>query len=409
MPAKIPDAIAIATMLSNNLLPIAPYPGSTRPWPCVHRDCGKVVQPNYNSIANEGSNGCKNCGYLHRKQPKTRAPRPQQRGFKGDQGKIREWAIREKGFLPMEPCPGVSHKWKGWCMSCWQETTTRVDSMRAKPGPCPCFTCGHRRGGDRLRTSPDLVMARLREHGVNPDPDHVFTRVIEPWPSTCAAGHPWNARPVDVFDGHGCPACVGLARITADVAEAAARERGFEPAEPFTGTARSPWRIRCKCGYEWRSTYSRVTFHKSGCPACVKRGFAPTRPAYVYVVVHLKYQSVKIGLRGAHSQRIAEHRRQGWELHEELLFAVGADAQVVERLTHDHVRKTLQLPIHLTKEQLPQRGYEETTRRSLLHEGDAWELVQRIAAVHTQSIPLRVVVPTHQDGSVAGEQMLFEF
>ncbi|GHG13138.1 hypothetical protein ACFFSH_31440 [Streptomyces filamentosus] len=416
MPPKIDALYAAAVMLDRFLVPQVEYPGSSKPWKCLHLLCGRIVEPTYNSVANEGSGGCKPCSYRWRRLPKKRAPRPYQRGFKGDQQKVRAWVIREKRFLPMEECPGVSHKWRGWCMDCWQETTTRVDSMR-RPGAGVCFGCGKKRGGQKRRTPKAVVMAKLREHGVTPDPDHQFTRTTDPWPSICAAaGHPWNARPADVFSGHGCPGCAGMAAITAEDAVAAVILLGVEPVDPYPGRIHARWRVRCTtCDHVWSPTYSNLVHVGSGCPACASHGFAPDRPAYVYVVVHPRHQSVKVGLRGAHTNRLADHFRQDWEFHAELYFEVGADARTVERLTHEHIRAVLRLPIHLTKEQMPQRGYEETVSRAELDEVAAWTLVQRFAAPYATATPPTLVLPqpaSSNRGQVLvkpGDQLALDF
>lgn len=398
-------------MMSKNLLHIAPYPGSTRPWPSVHLDCGQVCSPSYTSVARAGNGGCKPCSYKHRQLPKIRAPRPYQRGFKGDQTAIRAWAIHEKHFLPSEPCPGVSHTWRGWCMDCWQPVNPKVDSMR-KPGAGCCFDCGKRRGGDKLRTPVGPVMDKLRDHGFAPDPAHRFTRLIDPWPGTCAAkGHPWNARPTDVFTGHRCPKCMGNQRTSESHARRQLETMGLELVGEWPGSIQRPVPVKGPCGHTWEPTLANLIHANSRCPSCANHGFDPSRPAFVYVLWHPLLESVKFGIRGAHTKRIEAHKGQKWTLHNELYFEEGAHAREVEDLMRTHIRQVLRIPQHLTAGEMPQRGATETSCRLLLDERAAWQVVLDMAKLHrtVRSSLNSAPAPPPTQSPTSAEQLPFEF
>jgi hypothetical protein len=58
--ARIHEDDAAEYMRQRGLEPVEPYPGSSRPWRCVHAACGQEVTPTYANVAG-GSGGCKFC------------------------------------------------------------------------------------------------------------------------------------------------------------------------------------------------------------------------------------------------------------------------------------------------------------------------------------------------------------
>jgi hypothetical protein len=57
---RIHEADATAIMLQRGLTPLEPFPGSSRPWRCIHISCGREVTPTYSNVA-AGGGGCKSC------------------------------------------------------------------------------------------------------------------------------------------------------------------------------------------------------------------------------------------------------------------------------------------------------------------------------------------------------------
>ena len=43
MPAKLTHDQAAEIMLANDLVPQELYPGTDKPWPCIHTVCGRLV------------------------------------------------------------------------------------------------------------------------------------------------------------------------------------------------------------------------------------------------------------------------------------------------------------------------------------------------------------------------------
>jgi hypothetical protein len=88
-------------------------------------------------------------------------------------------------------------------------------------------------------------------------------------------------------------------------------------------------------------------------------GFTPDSPALVYLITHHGFGAAKIGVSAPSASRLAEHRRQGWQL--AAAFQVTARAAfAIEDEVLKWWRGTLGLPPCLGREQMPQGGWTET-------------------------------------------------
>jgi hypothetical protein len=56
---RMPEADAVAVMVAAGLAPLEPYPGSNRPWRCLHA-CGKEVTPTLGNVK-QGNGICRYC------------------------------------------------------------------------------------------------------------------------------------------------------------------------------------------------------------------------------------------------------------------------------------------------------------------------------------------------------------
>lgn len=63
---RIDDSDAEAVMIGAGLTPLEPFPGRLRPWRCLHVECGREVQPLYSTVQS-GNRGCVYCtgGRIH--------------------------------------------------------------------------------------------------------------------------------------------------------------------------------------------------------------------------------------------------------------------------------------------------------------------------------------------------------
>lgn len=146
MPRRIDPAIAVATMIKADLMPIEPYGISGAPWRCVCQRCGRVVAPTYNSVQ-QGRSHCEYCGG-HKVDPRTAAMN-----------------MRYFDLEPLEPFPGSKSPWKCRCLRCDNIVTGPYASI-LKGSRC-------RRCGYRAETMGGRIDARdarriVKSHGFSP-------------------------------------------------------------------------------------------------------------------------------------------------------------------------------------------------------------------------------------------------
>ena len=85
----------------------------------------------------------------------------------------------------------------------------------------------------------------------------------------CSAGHRWNATPLHIRRGHWCPFCAKCARLTLDVFQRIALQKGGHCLSREYLNSSSVLRWRCGDGHEWLARPSSV---RAGtwCPFCAR-------------------------------------------------------------------------------------------------------------------------------------------
>jgi hypothetical protein len=88
-------------------------------------------------------------------------------------------------------------------------------------------------------------------------------------------------------------------------------------------------------------------------------GFRADEAALVYLVTHDAYGAAKVGVTDASGSRLAQHRREGWQIM--AAFQVTAKAAIaIETDILRWWRGELGLPSYLRRDQMPQGGWTET-------------------------------------------------
>jgi hypothetical protein len=97
-----------------------------------------------------------------------------------------------------------------------------------------------------------------------------------------------------------------------------------------------------------------------GAAAPVKRrGFRADEAALVYLITHAAHGAAKVGIADMAGSRLAEHRREGWQIL--AAFQVTAKAAIaIEADVLRWWRRELGLPSYLSRDQMPQGGWTET-------------------------------------------------
>lgn len=118
-------------------------------------------------------------------------------------------------------------------------------------------------------------------------------------------------------------------------------------------------------------------------------GFRADQPSLVYLVTHAAYGAAKIGVTDAAGSRLAQHRRQGWQILAVLQVKTATAAIAIETEVLKYWRGLLGLPPWLKPSQMPQGGWTETVAAGAI---DLTATVTRICnmAVQQDARPGRI-------------------
>ena len=122
--------------------------------------------------------------------------------------------------------------------------------------------------------------------------------------------------------------------------------------------------------------------HSTSLPSANKADGA----ALVYLITHAAYGAAKVGIADMSGSRLAEHRREGWQIL--AAFQVTAKAAIaIETDVLSWWRGELGLPPHLKRDQMPQDGWTETVAAGSVD----------LAATVTRICNLAVADHSHQE------------
>lgn len=109
---------ALAEMREYGFEPTVPYPGANEPWPSLHGQCGKLVEPALTNLRfrRGRGTGCRYCS--------GRALDP------ADAAAF----MQSKGWVPLEPFPGPRSRWSCLHTKCGNPSTPTYKSVRRGHG-----------------------------------------------------------------------------------------------------------------------------------------------------------------------------------------------------------------------------------------------------------------------------------
>lgn len=123
---RVREEDAIGLMQRAGLEPVAPYPGSSKPWSCRCTNCGMVVTPLFMNVR-RGQGGCVQCA--------GRYVDPQ----------VAIEVMRTAGLEPIDAYPGSDHPWRSTCLSCMREVAPRFGHVRTRRRGCRyCSVTGYK-------------------------------------------------------------------------------------------------------------------------------------------------------------------------------------------------------------------------------------------------------------------------
>jgi hypothetical protein len=340
-PTKISDEKAERIMRQAGMKPLEPYVNSKTPWKSKCTVCKKITSPALGNVI-QGHKACAYCSG-HKVDPK-------------DAIKVMKKAKLE----PLELFTSVDAAWKCKCLKCGKIVKPAYSSVRSGQGGC--VSCGREATAKSHRYTHEMTVDTMKQADLEP---------LEEYKSSDA---PWKCRCLkcyrvvfpsfsNVSKGHkGCAYCSGNAVHPEDAVKIML-ESGYEPLEPYPAHNKTKWKSRhIQCGTIVFPFYNTIQNRKSGCSVCAEYGLKLENPAYVYIMFHHEFNSIKVGIsnNNAKPNRIKSHASDGWQLFKQIDVLNGAIATEIEAKTFNWIRRELGLGVHLSKEMMKHHGYSET-------------------------------------------------
>ncbi|CAN2177919.1 Probable Zinc-ribbon domain containing protein [Candidatus Nanopelagicaceae bacterium] len=190
--------------------------------------------------------------------------------------------------------------------------TATIASRSAGSG---CPYCSNKKvlpGINDLQTRYPQIAAEA--FGWDPSSVFPFSNLQRDW--QCPLGHIYrdtpNHRTVRTTGCHYCSShkvLVGFNDLLSTNPELAQEAHNWDPATVTSGSNKKrEW--KCNQGHIWTATIASRRI--SGCPTCTKYGFDPNKDGYFYLVEHLGWEMLQIGITNYLDYRLSSHARLGW-------------------------------------------------------------------------------------------------
>lgn len=350
---KFTEESAREFMLAVGLEPIEPYMGTRDPWKCRCLTCGMETSKRIRSVKQTGTKiGCQLCSL-------------KARAFLQRTDEVIAVAIMlAANARPSESYEGIHVRWKSLCLRCNNEISPTLNSV--KRGGDPCTYCsGH-------SVDEKQAIALCKEYGLEPVGSYPGNSIK--WSMKCMkCGVEMSSLYGNItrkkrngWKSFGCPECsfTQMGRRYSEDPEVA-RQKFFNADLEIIGeykNARIPITARClKCGAITKQTLNGVMNGKA-CKFCFHAGIKYGEPAYLYLIHHKEFRSIKVGISNveANLNRLDAHRKNGWDEYKSFNFDTADEAEYFETMLLKWLREERGLPPHLVRELMPQGGFTET-------------------------------------------------
>lgn len=189
-----------------------------------------------------------------------------------------------------------------------------------------CGFCANQRidSTNSLATlAPEIAAEWDLEKGLR-SPDNVGPRSgYRAW-WICPLGHSYSARVIDRVDGtSNCHVCSGhqflpgfndLQTRFPEIAKDWSPRNKKSPTQVGHGTKAKAWWLCPNCDSEYFSAILSRTANGTECPNCSKGGFDTTSEGYLYLLTKEQMGLQQFGITNVPNSRLANHKRNGWEV-----------------------------------------------------------------------------------------------
>jgi hypothetical protein len=166
---------------------------------------------------------------------------------------------------------------------------------------------------DLATTHPELAK---EAHGW--DPTSVLKNTGKKLVWKCELGHTWVSRSDNRVRGSKCPYCMnkkvlpGFNDLATTHPELAKEALSTKISSLTSG---SDTKIKWKCinNHVWLASVSHRVQGR-GCPSCATSGFDPNQNGYLYFLIQPTWEIYQVGITNIPEDRLARHKRNGFEL-----------------------------------------------------------------------------------------------
>ena len=254
-------------------------------------------------------------------------------------------------------------------LTCGTQSERSLKNIKSGIGFCAgCMT-------NRTLTESE-ALAVLQNAGFEPIGKYVNSET--PWEAKCKKCKRVLSPTIHTLKGKdsGCAFC-NKVKVDPIDAEQLMISAGYTPLEPYK-SSKSKWKCRHEvCGQIVFPRYNTIQNGQGGCTDCADK-YSYYETSYFYVMEHEAFQSLKIGISNTDSKddRVLVHSKHGWKLVQRIEFENGFLAYEFEQTLLNHLRKNLNIPIHLSKSEMPQSGFSETLSVNFISLADLLILVK---------------------------------
>lgn len=292
-------------MIAAGLQPLEPYRNAISDWRCKCLNCDEIVISRYNRVQ-QGS-GCPRCaatnaGIRIRLSENTAI------------AKLKEYELE-----PLEPYVKSDIKWKCRCMTCGEVVYPKLKNLQRGDGGC--YKCGMKKAGFSNTLESEQAIQLVKVAGFTPlEP---YTNALTKWKmrhDICnSIVYPkLNSISNNLNKTAGCAVCagkqveVGLNDLQTTHPLISLEAVYWDPTTVTSGSnQKKSW--RCSEGHEWKAPVAeRTSGH--GCPSCAQSGFDPNKDGWLYFLNHPDWEMLQIGITNVPDDRLATHKRLGWEV-----------------------------------------------------------------------------------------------
>lgn len=345
---------------SSNMKLVGEYKNSNTPVACKCLQCGVVRNIRISVLLK--SSGCRPCA-LAKAGVRRRTSEFTALETMRTIGKVE----------PLEPYQNQNARWKSRCLTCGSIVYPRLGSITGRKG-LGCEDCANKLRGIGKRVPQAKAFALFIQNDLIPLPDQNYvdaeSRIVCIHSCGKKVTTSYRLVRVNISKKMGsCRACGAIKsankqRFDISVIDKIYKSRGLTLVDRnYRGVQYKHQTLCDVCGHQWESTPSHISLG-SGCPNCAKGGIKPKLPGYVYLITHSELNAHKVGIANTAKTKLADrlyhHSRQGWILVKKWDFIESHNIQTIEKQVFRILRKEMDIPPYLAKDDMPFGGWTET-------------------------------------------------